>query len=113
VQFLKGWSGYLQADAFGGYDGIYAGDAGGRVIEVAGGAHARRKFYEARTSDAAASTEALAYIRLLYDVEDEAKRQFNGQSEGEEHRPLSGIRYALRQEFAVPRLASFKKWLES
>jgi len=112
-QFLKGWSGYLQADAFGGYDGIYAGDAGGRVIEVACWAHARRYFYEARKTDAAGSTQGLAYVRLLYDVEDEALRQFTGQSEGEEHRPLSAIRYALRQEFAVPRLQKFKEWLES
>jgi transposase len=58
-QFLKNWSGYLQADAFGGYDGIYAGQAGGHVTEVACWAHARRKFYEARTSDVAVSTQAL------------------------------------------------------
>lgn len=75
-QFLKGWSGYLQADAFGGYDGIYAGQAGGRVTEVACWAHARRKFYDARNADAAAATTALAHIRLLYDVEDEAKKRF-------------------------------------
>ena len=77
MEFLKDWGKeervYLQADAFGGYDGIYAGEAGGQVTEVACWAHARRKFYEARNSDAAASTQALAYIRLLYDVEDQAK----------------------------------------
>ncbi len=100
-EFLKGWSGYLQADAFGGYDGIYAGEAGGRVTEVACWAHARRKFYDARNSDAAASTHALAHIRLLYDVEDEAK-------------PLSALdRHRLRQEKSVPRLQQFKTWLES
>ena len=65
---------YLQADAFGGYDGIYAGEAGGRVTEVACWAHARRKFYDARTSDPGVSTQALAHIRLLYDVENEAKK---------------------------------------
>lgn len=79
MTFLRDWGGqqqvYLQADAFGGYDGIYAGEAGGRVMEVACWAHARRKFYEARASDAAASAQALAYIRLLYDVEAEAKKQ--------------------------------------
>lgn len=31
------------------------------------------KFCEARNSDAAVSTQALAYIRLFYDVDDEAK----------------------------------------
>jgi len=100
-QFLKGWSGHLQADAFGGYDGIYAGEAGGHVTEVACWAHARRKFYDTRTSDAAASTQALAYIRLLYDLEDEAK----GASASERRR--------LRQEKSVPRLEQFKAWLES
>jgi len=132
MQFLKGWGEdrpvYLQADAFGGYDGIYAGQAGGRVTEVACWAHARRKFYEARTSDAAASTQALAYIRLLYDVEDEAKEQFEEQCKrGEaadrgatterdavaDHRELSAVRQALRQEHAVPRLEQFKAWLLS
>jgi transposase len=103
--FLKGWGQdqrvYLQADAFGGYDGLYAGEAGGHVTEVACFAHARRKFYDARTSDAATGTQALAYIRLLYDVEDQA-------------RELSAPeRQRLRQELAVPRLAQFKAWLES
>jgi hypothetical protein len=71
------------------------------VTEVACWAHARRKFYDARSSDAAASTHALAHIRLLYDVEDEAK-------------PLSvPERQRLRQEKSVPRLDQFKTWLES
>lgn len=116
TEFLRGWGRarqvYLQADAFGGYDGIYAGDAGGQVTEVACWAHARRKFYEARTSDAAASTQALAYIRLLYDVEDEAKEQFKRQDPASA-RSLSAIRYALRQAQAVPRLAQFRAWLEA
>lgn len=111
-QFLKNWSGYLQADAFGGYDGIYAGQAGGQVTEVACWAHARRKFYEARSSDAAVSTQALAYIRLLYDVEDAAKEQF-AQQDPAAQRPLSAFRLALRQELAVPRLAQFRTWLEA
>lgn len=130
MQFLSGWGKdrrvYLQADAFGGYDGIYAGQAGGHVTEVACWAHARRKFYEARTSDAATSTQALAYIRLLYDIEDEAKRAVDvladepaTTSEDAESR-RAGIRSrraelirTLRQEKSVPRLRQFKMWLES
>jgi transposase len=100
-EFLRGWNGYLQADAFGGYDGIYAGEVGGQVTEVACWAHARRKFYEARTSDAAASTQALAYIRLLYDIEDSAKKS------------SASERQCLRQDRAVPRLQQFKMWLKS
>ena len=49
-RFLKGFRGYLQADAFSGYDGIYAG---GDVVEVGCNAHARRKFIEAQTTDTA------------------------------------------------------------
>lgn len=131
-EFLKNWSGFLQADAFGGYDGIYAGEVGGQVTEVACWAHARRKFYEARTSDAALSTQALAYIRLLYDIEDEAKQRFRAQPDddapdGENaprdddaardddpaRRSLAAIRLALRQERAVPRLEQFGQWLRA
>jgi transposase len=100
MDFLKQWSGYLQADAFGGYDGIYAGQAGGRVIEVACWAHARRKFHEARNSDPAASTQALAYIRLLYDVEVQAKEL------------PAAERQRLRQERSVPLLQQFRQWLD-
>jgi transposase len=112
MQFLKDWGKdqrvYLQADAFGGYDGIYRGEAGGQVAEVACWAHARRKFYDARNSDTAASTQALAYIRLLYDVEDQAKT-----SAHKTKRELAAERYRLRQELAVARLAQFRAWLES
>jgi transposase len=79
MAFLRGWGQeqgvYLQADAFGGYDGIYAGQAGGCVTEVACWAHARRKFYDARHSDPATSAQALAHIRLLYDVEKQARQE--------------------------------------
>jgi transposase len=125
-EFLRGWSGYLQADAFGGYDGIYAGEVGGQVTEVACWAHARRKFYEARTSDAAASTQALAYIRLLYDVEDQAREEFEQQEKIAAQRleessaatpsprqSLAFWRLRLRQERAAARLEQFKTWLQS
>jgi len=126
MQFLKGWGKdrpvFLQADAFGGYDGIYAGQAGGQVTEVACWAHARRKFYEARHTDIQISTQALAYIRLLYDVEDQARAEFEEQLAGsapagaaaaQPRRARPAIRRALRQELAVPRLAEFRAWLQS
>jgi transposase len=126
LEFLKDWGRhkpvFLQADAFGGYDGIYAGQAGGRVTEVACWAHARRKFYEARNSDVQVSTQALAYIRLLYDVEDQAKAELQERQAGsgpacadpaQPPRSLAAIRRALRQELAVPRLAEFRAWLQS
>ena len=127
MKFLNNWGRdarrYLQADAFGGYDGIYAGQAGGNVVEVACWAHARRKFHEAQKADHRNSTQALAYIRLLYDVETQAQEQFYAQEQNgdarslacqdEALRSLADIRLELRQKFSMPRLAEFKKWLES
>lgn len=99
VRFLEGWKGYLQADAFSAYDCIYAAD----VVEAACWAHARRKFYDARSSDEKVSAQALAYIRLLYDIEQKAREK-----ELEPHALA-----ALRQQEALPILAKFKPWLES
>ena len=68
-EFLKGFKGYLQADAFAGYDRLCAGK---HVIEVACWAHARRKFFEAKDTDARAN-EILALIGELYAVETQAR----------------------------------------
>ena len=68
--FLKGYRGYLQADAFSGYDRIYAG---GEVIEVACWAHARRKFIDAQTSHRVDAGRILELISRLYMVERRAK----------------------------------------
>jgi transposase len=122
MAFLKGWGKespvYLQADAFGGYDGIYRGEAGGNVTEVACLAHCRRKFHDARNADMTTATQALAHVKLLYDVEDMAKakaaKERGGESDPQTRRQtLVAERLRLRQEFAVPRLTQFKAWLES
>jgi len=89
ARFLANYTGYLQADAFSGYDGIYAG-SGGQIIEVACWAHARRKFFEARSSSPAEASLVLQMIRRIYEVEDRA-------------RPLDdAARRAVRQAEAVP-----------
>jgi transposase len=103
-QFLANYQGYLQADAFSGYDGLYLPDprtAAARIIEVACNAHARRKFYEARGSDALRSHQALAYYRQLYELERAAK-DFSDEQ-----------RLQMRQDLAVPVLGQFHKWLEA
>ena len=97
AEFLGEFAGHLQADCYGGYDGIYAGR---KVIQVACWAHARRKFVEAQTSDAARSAAAVAWIRKLYDVEDEARQLSHDE------------RKAVRQEKAKPLLSRLGKWLE-
>jgi transposase len=103
-QFLANYQGYLHADAFSGYDGLYLPDprtAAARIIEVACNAHARRKFYEARSSDALRSHQALAYYRQLYELERQAKDFSAAQ------------RLQMRQDLAVPILGQFHQWLEA
>ena len=63
VEFLKGFEGYLQADAFAGYDCIFSG---GKVKEAACWAHARRKFFDAQSSGDKACKEILEMIQRLY-----------------------------------------------
>src|SRR5436305_134988 len=95
-RFLKGFRGYLQADAFSGYDRMCAGPD---VIEVACWAHVRRKFFESRTSAPVLAHEALARIRQLYKIETAAEK-------------LSAEdRRAQRQRDSVPSLTAFGEWL--
>lgn len=98
LRFLEGFQGYLQADAYAGYDAVYAGQ---KVIEVACWAHARRKFFDAMKSDAPRSRIALAYIRELYAIE---KR-------GHDLRDLE--RRQLRLAEARPLLDRLKVWLDA
>ena len=78
-EIFKDFKGYLQADAYSAYDGLYKS---GEIVEVGCMMHARRKFYEARTSDPQRSHQALAWISLLYDVEREAKERETGRLRG-------------------------------
>ena len=87
--FLSSFRGYLQADAYKGYDALYSS---GRIVEVACWAHGRRRFKESLDTDPRAG-EVLLLVQQLYAVEDEAK----GLS--------AEARRALRQERSVPVLA--------
>lgn len=103
-QFLANYAGYLHADAFSGYDGLYLPDprtSRSRIVEVACNAHARRKFYEARLSDELRSHQALAYYRQLYELERAAKDFSDAQ------------RLAMRQELSVVILGQLRAWLEA
>lgn len=95
--FLRGFTGFVQADAFGGYDGLYATGA----TEVACWAHARRKFVEARDSDTRLSLDALAMIRRLYDAERRARDLTRGR------------RLALRRRESAPVLRALGAWLRA
>jgi transposase len=91
-------AGYLQSDAYTAYDRIHARG----IVEVGCWAHARRKFYDARTTDPERSHQALAWISLLYEVERLAKKNDFDDAQ----------RLALRQEKSLPVLTSFEAWME-
>jgi transposase len=104
AEFLKDYRGYLHADAFSGYDRLYlpnAREGAAAIVEVACNAHARRKFYDARTSDAARSHQALAYYAQLYELERRAK----------ENHFDDAARLQMRRQLAVPILEKFQTWL--
>ena len=109
-RFLEGFRGYLQADAFSGYDGIYAG---GDVVEVGCNAHARRKFIEAQTTDPARAAAALAYYRQLYAIETAIKAEIAKLPPDADEPARAAIRLRVRQERAVPVLEAFETWLEA
>jgi transposase len=72
ARFLPGFTGYLHADAFTGYDAIFLGSHA-TIQEVACWAHARRKFFDAVKSHPRESHQVLEWIRQLYDIEDRAR----------------------------------------
>jgi transposase len=87
--FLQNFRGYLHADAYGGYDGIFL-RPGSEIVEVACWAHARRKFFDAQKSSPREAHQVLDWIGQLYDIEDRA-------------RPLTAaVRCKLRNVEAVP-----------
>jgi transposase len=100
ARFLSGFSGYLQADAYSGYDALHAS---GSVIEVGCWSHARRYFHEAAMG--AGDTRgfaALAFIHQLFEVErDATDKELNFEQ-----------RRDRRQEVSREILDAFKLWLE-
>ena len=72
ASFLQGYSGYLHADAYAGYDAIFLG-TGLDVIEVACWSHTRRKFFDAVGSCPREAHHVLEWIRQLYDIDDRAR----------------------------------------
>jgi transposase len=95
--FLGEYEGYLQADAYTGYDALYEEL---KILEVGCFAHARRKFFDAMSSDQRRVSIALAYIRRLYGIEKRAR----------DLKPEE--RFALRKEEAPPIFEEFKAWLD-
>lgn len=100
MKILKGFEGYLQGDAYSGYIHI-ANTSGGKVQHAGCWSHARRYFDRARTTPESDPVEqALAYVKRLYRVEDEAEEL------------TSESRTQLRLRKSIPILEAFREWLD-
>lgn len=108
VRLLDDFSGILQADGYSGYGKVCRDN---NITRIGCWDHARRKFVDAikgatpqgkgKPKKASKADVALGHINKLYAIE----RQIKELSVSE--------RYRIRQELSVPRLASFKIWLEA
>lgn len=100
-QFLFGFKGYLQSDAYAGYSWAQVDK---EIITVGCHAHARRPFAELAklSNQSGLASEAIKFYRKLYAIEKEA-RESNYSSEQ---------RYQLRNEKSLTILNTFKKWLD-
>jgi transposase len=100
-EHLKHFRGILQADAYGGFNGLYD-RKDEPLIEAACWAHARRKYFEIYDSTASPiAFEALERIGKLYEIEDEIRGK------------LPDERKAVRQEHAAPLLKDLYDWLRA
>jgi transposase len=97
AQFLNGYTGYLQADAYCVYDAFFKPVRG--LTEVGCMMHARRYFYKALDSDQQRMGKALHLIARLYAVEDRAKGLA-----GEE-------RLAVRKQLSAPVIAKLHQYM--
>ena len=98
---LASYSGLMQADAYAGFNRLYAvGRKPGPIIEAACWAHARRNFFDlARLKKAPIAIEAVKRIDALFDIE----RAINGLSADERRR--------VRSEQSRPLLTELQTWL--
>ena len=92
--FLKDYNQVLLADAYGGYDGVVAGNA---IVRAGCWAHLRRKIIEAEKAAPEIAQQAIALVRALYAVE---KQGTNASAED---------RLKLRQEQSAPVLARLRE----
>lgn len=103
VKLLEGYSGILQVDGYSAYTALTnpARD-GGAVTLAFCWAHLRRRFYEVYVGgNAPIATEALARIKLLYDIEAEIRGL------------PPEMRKAVRQEKSKPVIEEMKLWFEA
>jgi len=107
-RIFKGFEGYLQADAYSAYDALFVA---GKIVEVGCWMHARRKFYDARTSDPVRSHLMLAWVVGLYDVEEDAKKARKKHPDWDDA-TWHAYRHDLRLKHSRPILEVIRTWLE-
>jgi transposase len=110
--FLRGYQGYLQADALAQYEGLYGPDA---VQHCCCWAHARRKFVAAAESGDDRAGAALSRIGQLYVIERDLPPLLPPSDEPaaqKQRRQREEQRRQQRQEKAEPVLAGLKQWLD-
>jgi transposase len=106
-RMLQNYEGYLQADAYSGFDCVYAP---GLVKEVACWIHTRRYWYDCIDSDEVRANTALGFIARLTQIESQLRELYPVMNiQGE--RNFDAIATA-RQQHSVPILNEFKSWLD-
>jgi len=100
--FLAGYTGFVHADAYDGYNAVH-----GNVRHLGCWMHARRYFVDAAPSDPRA-VEGLAFVRTLYAVEREIQDERD--KPGGTFTDADVVR--VRRTRAGPILAAFADWLE-
>jgi transposase len=103
-EFLKGYTGYVQADAANLYDRLF-GDEGAAdneaATEVGCWAHARRRFFDAQLTDRERALIGLGFIKKLYEADRVVMKMPPVRRTAERHR------------LCTPVLDAFKVWLDA
>lgn len=103
-EFLKGYTGYVQADAANLYDRLF-GDEGAddetTATEVGCWAHARRRFFDAQLTDRDRALVGLGFIKKLYEADRVVMKMPPVRRTAERHR------------LCTPVLDAFKQWLDA
>ena len=98
MKILGNYRGFVQADAYPGYDALFLPDG---ASEVACWAHARRKFVDAEKTEPEFASEAIELIKRLYAIEKACTAADLNDTE----------RLAVRQEQSVPQLDVVFAWM--
>ena len=115
TRHLAGWTGILQADAYGGYNGVYdAARKPAPVLSALCWSHARRKFFELADIKATArkgkrvaeeispiALEAVKRIDAIFDVE----REITGLT--------AAVRHDTRQRLVRPMVEGLHDWMQA